>query len=263
MQDDVWGPLFTFVVATLIVILVSSFKRLNLGFRLWGIPPMRKEHKKILKKYCRFYNELDVEEKAVFEKRVQYFIKAKTFIPRNMDHITMEMKLLIAATAIQLVFGYPNVYLTHFKRILIYPDNYYSTINKVYHQGEVNPLNRIIVLSWKNFVKGVIENESGINLGLHEMAHALRLENIIRNNEYNFLDHAILQLWEELAAGEIQKIKAGNETIFRKYGAASEEEFFAVAIENFFERPGLFKAYHQELYDILARLLRQGDPLDQ
>ena len=167
------------------------------------------------------------------------------------------MKILIGATAIQLTYGYPNVYLTHFKRILIYPDNYYSTINKVYHQGEVNPLNKIIVISWNNFVRGMINNDDGVNLGLHEMAHALRLENIIRNNEFNFIDKKVLDHWEYLAGQEILKLRNGQESIFRGYGATSAEEFFAVAIENFFERPDQFKSYDTTLYHTLAQLLKQ------
>jgi len=257
MQNDIIGPLVTFIVAFLIVILFSSFRGMSLGFKLWGLPPMRRDNKEILKKHCKFYNELAPEEKLNFEKRVQYFIKMKTFIPRSIPKITPEMKVLIGAMAIQLIHGYPNIYLSHFKRILIYPDNYYSTINKVYHQGEVNPLNQIIVLSWRSFINGVINNESGINLGLHEMAHALRLENMIKNNEYNFIDKNVLQQWEYLAELEIGKINSGETSIFRQYGATSEQEFFAVAVENFFERRELFKAYNMELYDVLALLLKQ------
>jgi len=219
---------------------------------------MRKEHKASLRKYCRFYRELGESEKPDFEKRIQYFIKMKTFVPRGMKQVTGEMKILISATAIQLTYGFPYVYLSHFKRILVYPDNYYSTINKLYHQGEVNPLNKLIVLSWRNFMRGVVEDDSGINLGLHEMAHALRLENMVRNNEFNFLDVQVLQHWERLANAEILKIREGHSSIFREYGSASEQEFFAVAIENYFERPGLFRDYHMSMYNTLGQLLQQN-----
>ena len=37
-----------------------------------------------------------------------------------------EMKALIGGAAIQLTFGHPSIYFTHFKRILVYPDSYYS-----------------------------------------------------------------------------------------------------------------------------------------
>ena len=93
------------------------------------------------------------------------------------------MTAMIASSAIQLTFGLPKINLKHFERILIYPDEYYSTINKQYHKGEVNPRLKAIVVSWKAFVAGYADPHDGINLGLHEMAHALKLENIIKNGE--------------------------------------------------------------------------------
>lgn len=257
-MNDSTGPFLLFFLALLIVFGISSSSKINLGFRFIGLPPMRSEYKAILRKYCKFYRGLASSQKTNFEKRVQYFIKSKTFVPRGFDQVTGEMKVLISATAIQLIYGFPDIYLSHFKHILIYPDNYYSTINKMYHQGEVNPLNKLIVLSWKSFMRGMIEENDGINLGLHEMAHAIRLENIIRNDEYNFLDHSVLSQWEKLASEEMGRIRNGDQSIFREYGSTSEEEFFAVAVENFFERPALFRQYHQSLYLVLSQLLKQN-----
>ncbi|MEP4532261.1 MAG: zinc-dependent peptidase, partial [Cyclobacteriaceae bacterium] len=47
---------------------------------------------------------------------------------------------------------------------------------------------------------------------------------------------------------------------FRAYGGVSQAEFFAVAVENFFERPKEFKAYHSVLYQTMCKLLKQ-DPI--
>ena len=257
-MNDTTGPFLLFFLTLLIIFGISSSSKVNLGFRYIGLPPMRREYKDILRSYCRFYRELPVEKKSEFEKRVQYFIKSKIFIARGFDQVTGEMKVLISATAIQLTYGFPNVYLSHFSRILIYPDNYYSTINKLYHQGEVNPLNKIIVLSWKSFMRGMIEDQDGVNLGLHEMAHAIRLENMIRNSEYDFLDRSVLARWEALAKEEIEKLREDSLSIFRKYGGTSEDEFFAVAVENYFERPDLFKQYHPDLYETMSKLLNQN-----
>ena len=107
-------------------------------------------------------------------------------------------------------------------------------------------------------MRGMIEDSDGVNLGLHEMAHAIRLENMIRNDEYNFLDRSILRQWEGMAVEEIKQMQSGSLSIFRKYGGTSSEEFFAVAVENFFERPDLFKQYHPDLFRTLSQLLKQN-----
>lgn len=171
------------------------------------------------------------------------------------------MKILIGATIVQVTFGFPRVTLSHFKKILIYPDRYFSTISQTYHRGEVNPRLGIIVLSWPCFIEGFVDERDGINLGIHEVAHALKLENWIRSNdEFNFLNPKIWRSYEELAQREMNLIRTGESDFFRKRGAENEHEFFAVALENFFEKPVPFKAQFPDLYQTLVMLLQQ-DPL--
>ncbi|CAN5241301.1 zinc-dependent peptidase [soil metagenome] len=217
--------------------------------------------KKILNQYFLYYQKLSPKNKHKFENRILHFNSIKDFIPRQIPEVTLEMRVLISACFVQITFGFPNIKLIHFKRILIYPDAYYSTINSRYHKGEVNPAGRLIVLSWKSFVEGYIHPTDSINLGLHEMAHALRLENAIKNNEYRFLDPGLLEKWQIFSKKIIPEIKSGKIDFFRKYAEVNEDEFFAVAIENFFERPQLFKKNLPELYQIIAGLLKQ-DPLN-
>ncbi len=221
-----------------------------------GIKPSQKS---VLEKHFNFYKMLPPKSKKIFEYRVAKFISLKEYIPRNMNEVTEEMKVLIAASAIQLTFGLPKIFLKHFKYILVFPDDFFSPTNNVYHKGEVNPMKKVIVLAWRHFVEGYIEDE-GINLGLHEMAHALQLENIVENGEFGFLKDEDITKWQKLAAAEIEKMKSGEATFFRPYGSTNHAEFFSVAVENFFERPVEFNAYHQELYQVMTDLLNQ-DPL--
>ncbi|MEO9872269.1 zinc-dependent peptidase [Ekhidna sp.] len=217
------------------------------------------KHKAFLAKNFQFYQKLPPQSKQMFERRVALFISSKKFIPREMEQVVWEMKVLISASAIQLTFGFPKIRLRWFRYILVFPNTFFSQANQQHHKGEVNPKAKTIVLSWKYFVEGYLKSD-GRNLGLHEMAHALRLENRIMNDEYDFLDHKILEKWEVHAQHTMQEIKNGTEEFFRKYGSANNEEFFAVAVENFFERPLEFKDRHPLTYQTLCQLLKQ-DPV--
>lgn len=234
-------------------------------FRRNFVPPLpflslSKEDRELLVRHFLFYRKLPPKSKGIFEYRVAKFIGSKNFIARNLPEVTNEMKLFIGAAAIQITFGLPRVYLSHFKNILVYPDAYYSTITRRYHHGEVNPRLKAIVLSWRAFVEGYADEE-GENLGLHEMAHALSIENLVRNKEYNFLPKAALQKWDELASTEMKKMEEGEaDPFFRKYATTDHHEFFAVAVENFFERPHAFHQYHPVMYGVLTDILNQ-DPL--
>jgi MtfA peptidase len=219
---------------------------------------LEKVYRPFLSQYFPLYNSLDDKDKIRFERRVQKFIDLKQFIPRGgLKTITPEMKATIAGCAIQLTYGYPSVYFRHFWRILIYPDNYYSTITHKYHKGEVN-IKGIIVLSWKSFKDGFADPSDGQNLGYHEMAHALRLINIVENEEYDFYDREIMNDFEKEAHNETLKIlnSPGGVSLFRSYCVTNVDEFFSVAVECFFEKPFALKDYNLKLYTLLSKILK-------
>lgn len=223
------------------------------------VMPMPLVYRQILVKYFPYYTKLSAADKSRFEQKLCYIIYSKIFIPRNFERVTDEMKVLIAATAVQLTFGLNGVYLSHFRRILIYPNDYYSSITKKFHKGEVNPAYGMIVLSWHSFVLSYLKPEKdGVNLGIHEMAHALRLENIIRNDEYQFFNAGLL---EQLDAYGLQVCNIPDHeqvSFFRPYACENTHEFFAVAIENFFERPKQLFHEMPGLYNVLCALLNQN-----
>lgn len=222
--------------------------------------PVPQAYRDILKKYFPYYNQLDETGKSKFVQKVCNFIYGKKFIPRNVEEVTLEARILIAATAVQLTFGLSKVYLQHFNKILVYPNDYYSSITKHNHKGEVNPMFGIIVLSWQSFVDGFINPSDSINLGLHEMAHALRLENMIRSEEYQFFDDDLVSRFD-VHARNLCQVTNWSDTFFRPYACANEHEFFSVAVGNFFERSHEFKLAMPELYMIMSRLLNQDPTL--
>jgi len=234
----------------------SSFIKNKIG-RYFMYGKLNPIYQPYLYQYFPVLNKLSEADRLLFESRVQRFINMKTFTSRgSLKQITPEMKALIAGSAIQITMGYPDVYFSHFRTIIIYPDMYYSKLTKHYHNGEVNQLG-VIVLSWKSFMEGFRDPRDGVNLGYHEMAHALKLENIVDNNDYEFFDSSIVRKFEREAIKEMQKVKDNHEetSFFREYSAANLNEFFAVAIENFIERPNEFKTYNINLYLLLSKIL--------
>jgi Mlc titration factor MtfA (ptsG expression regulator) len=253
-----WAP---FVVALLFITAIS-FGKSSLRFEVlprFRFRPIKPFYQQVLDAYFTYYQHLDSPNKKRFERRVQAFIDNKQFIPRSIPAVTDEMKALIAGSAIQLTFGFRHLNFVNFKRILVYPDDYYSRITRKYHRGEVNPRG-LIVISWKAFEEGYRDDKDGRNLALHEMAHALRLENAIYNEEFDFIPEKQLQYFDRLAMQQVGKMKMGEVGIFRNYGSGNVHEFFAVAVEVFFEQPHEFLKEKPELYRALSALLNQ-DPV--
>jgi MtfA peptidase len=256
---------YVFVLVVVIILLFRHRKRIQHGYGYASraaaplktyVLPVPQQYRNILNKYFTYYQKLSDSNKAKFELKVTNFIHGKRFIPRNVDEVTIEAKVLIAASAVQLTFGLPHVYLRHFNKILIYPNNYYSSITRRFHKGEVNPMFGIIVLSWQAFIDGYINQTDSLNVGLHEMAHALRLENMIREDN-ELLDENYLEQFDAWADKICEEAGPNGPVFFRPYACVNKDEFFSVAVENFFERPKDFKEQLPELYTVMTKLLRQ------
>ena len=205
-----------------------------------------------------FYRNLNASNKRKFECNVKYFISKKEFEGRDGCFVTSEMKLLVAATATQIAFGhFPTIY-EHFRRIIIYPDKYFSGSTQRYHFGEVQS-NGVIKLSWKAFTEGAAINNDGIHVGYHEMAHALKIEDAtLHDMEHCFMDKHALRDFHHYANERIRNYKEGS--FMRDYAFSNSEEFFAVSIEYFFETPAQLRKHEPEVYNYLRTILNL-DPL--
>lgn len=215
-------------------------------------------HKDILAKYAIHYQRLDDAGKQRMERITASFLREKEWIGAGIT-VAEEMKVMISACAAQLLMGFPDLVLRHFERIIVYPDTYRSPRSGRLHQGEVRPRPGIIIISWDDFLHGYAHSRDAHNVGLHELAHALWFEDMIDNEEHRFLDRRLLASWGRQATEHVARIKRREPHYFRDYAGTNQAEFFAVAVEYFFEQPKEFRQAEPELYATLAGLLKQ-DP---
>ena len=116
----------------------------------------------------------------------------------------------------------------------------------------------LIVFSYSHLEEGVSDPADGINLALHEMAHALHIENSIKNREFGFIDSSALGRLKELFYQELEHLQSGESNFLRTYAGENFHEFFAVCVENFFERPAAFYAQKPEVFRSLSQVLNQN-----
>lgn len=252
--DHGWEEVLAFLFITvLIFLLLGSTGKVHLGFyNPLALPPMRRHYRRILKKKFPFYHLLPSKSQSVFEKKLQYFIHQKHFVFRGgLSAVTDEMKVLIAASAIQITFGMPKAFLKYFKKVLIYPESYQHR-----GKGEVNLRDDMVVLPWKNFSERHQDQKGGINPGLYEMAYALKLESQIRNLDQSLISALDLERWDNHVSEELPRLK--NSDLFRKYALNNKEEFFAACLELFFEKPIALHDHSPDLYNCFSRLLNQN-----
>lgn len=228
----------------------------EIRFRLYYGPVF---HRFLNRKYP-YYRRLPARAKPKFLRLVRDHFEYFRFEPRNGMRLTRGRKAIISAAASQLAMNLPAECFTFYTRILVYPDYYTSIHTQKVHKGEVNPGFRLLVFSWRGIEEGLEPGDDGLNLLLHEFGHALWLEHKLMHHEYTVLDHALVGRFEALAEKEMTAMRANENHFFRRYAFANIEEFFAVAVENFFERPEGFRSELPELFDTMTRLFGQIPP---
>ena len=212
----------------------------------------------ILNSKFKYYSDLSIADKEKFSHRVSVFMEEKNFEGREGLVVTQEMKVLISASAVQLTFGLGRFHLDYFSTIVIYPKSYYSKLDKHFHMGEVN-LNGVIVFSWDDYTEGYRLPNDRYNVGLHEMAHALKFDQTRRAEQDSFFANYYNRFLSS-SKPEFAKLKRQEKTILRKYAGTNMDEFFAVCVEHFFEASAQFKEALPDLYKHMCILFNQ-DPL--
>ena len=210
-----------------------------------------------LRLHCPYYIALNSDEKAEFERRLTYFMATKQFVAHHGLDLFDAMKALICAEAIKITFGLNKFVLPHFNVIHIYPEEYFSRATRGYHKGDVD-LRGAISLSWKNIKEGIVDPTDGLNVAIHEFAHAVYFENFIKNEHYLFINPELLKQWNRLAEEEMPNVRDDDNHFIRAYGGTNTNEFFAVSTEHFFEQPKQFSEEHSELFELMVKIYNQN-----
>jgi MtfA peptidase len=220
--------------------------------------PPNAEFEPLLTRYFPFYNSLDDRLKKKFRKRLAWFLRIHSFEGREGFIITDEVMILISAAAINLTLGLKDYKFRDFEKIIVYPGIFFSPFTHTHNKGETNP-HGMIVFSWTHLKEGFSTTTDHINLGYHEFAHALLLQ---ESNEgvndsmfhwgYRRFSNSLLH--EHLS----QQVKELD--IYREYAFTNKMEFFAVSAESFMEAPEFLYEKCPRMYDLMCRILRQ-DPV--
>lgn len=122
-----------------------------------------------------------------------------------------------------------------------------------------------MVLAWDAVQSGAADPSDGKNVVLHEFAHQLDFENLAADGTPALATRQQQRVWREVMRTEFASLRAADQTgiptLLDTYGATNAAEFFAVAVEAFFERPLRLRSQHPRLYAQLQQYFRQ-DPIE-
>lgn len=202
------------------------------------------------------------------EGKINAFLDQIEFIGCDGLDVTEEMRLSIAAQACLLIVNSDTWY-DHLRTILIYPGAFKS--RQTEHHGYVVTERETVrtgeswargpvILSWAHAQQGAINDRDGHNVVFHEFAH--QIDDLSGHTDgVPVLDGAqSFAVWARAFAtayeAHVHNVEAGHKTVLDAYGAEGPEEFFAVAVEAFFEKPAILKHKEPAIYEQLALLFR-------
>jgi len=265
-----------FLIFLAVLVVVAG----GFGFRHWSKGQVRKslfvaelsDHQRaIVAEQVPLTKKLPSEFRAKFEGKINVFLNQVEFTGCNGLEVNEDMRLSIAAQACLLIVNSDTWY-NRLHTILIYPGAFKSRQTK--HNGYVMTNREIVrtgeswsrgpvVLSWAHAKLGAIDESDGHNVVFHEFAHQIddlsgRTNGIpILSKSQNFAEWG--QVFVKAYESHVQNVHAARQTVIDAYGAEGLEEFFAVAVEVFFERPVALKQSEPAVYEQLA-LLFQLEP---
>lgn len=224
-----------------------------------------------------YYGRLSNADRRELEGHVQVLVREKYFEGCGGVVVTDEMKVLIAGQAAVLLLHREDHYFPWMRTVLIYPNSFVGNGKSVgpagvvteggsWRQGEswyMPGSGGPVVLSWADVVAGASDVSDGRNLVLHEFAHQLDADSGAVEGVPYLPDAAARERWKRVMGREqanlSRDVRQGLPTVINPYGLENPAEFFAVAVEAFFERGAEVRARHAEMYELLAEYFRQ-DP---
>lgn len=217
--------------------------------------------KRLLEMHVVFYKKLNPKNKIYFEHRMVRFLNYYQFESAHGLKITEEMKILIAASYIQLHFGKKAFLSRAFSKIILYPNTFYFGISNQKFVGAFNPKGNAVLFSWHHFKFGYENNTDNLNVGLHEFAHVLKHESLRSfDTTSNRFSNNLKKLKKMLQkTNKIERLVSEN--YLRKSAFYDNHEFFAVLVEHNFETPHLMKQKYPLLFRAVTRLLNYDDYL--
>ena len=274
----------TGVVTGLLILYLSDW---DYSALLWGIPasvfvafainrffekryrkqvlstPFPVKWEKILKEKVPYYQNLPQEEQEAFKEKVQLFLEEKTItgVDTEVDDVS---RVLVAASAVIPIFAFPQWEYNDLREVLIYSNaidrNYRTEKGHILGMVGNRQLNHVVLLSKPALLHGFDNPHDKRNTAIHEFTHFIdKRDGAVDGVPEVLMKNQYVLPWLDLMHRKMQEIISKEKPDIDIYGATSQQEFFAVASEYFFEKPELLQKRHPDLYRLLEKIFHQ-DP---
>ncbi len=239
--------------------------------------PFPAHWEEVLHRNVAHYSLLNETEQAHLRALIQVLIAEKNWEGAGGLKMTDEIRVTISAQAAMLLLGLPHNFYHNVESIIVYPSTVvppqrrlgFFEISLEPVPSEVPILGQAftqgpVIIVWDDVLRGSRHPELGHNVVYHEFAHKLDMLDGALDGTPPLHERAEYKDWMATCTREYQKLRQdsamGRKTFMDAYSATNEAEFFAVATEQFFDRPQDLVQQAPDLYQVLRDFYRQ-DPV--
>ncbi len=215
----------------------------------------------MLQTHVAYYNALDDSDKERFRQLITVFL-AEVRITGIRTEVDDLCRVLVAASAIIPVFGFPDWEYARLGEVLIYPSAFGRNCRT---DEEANTLGMVglghlsgtMVLSKPDLIGGFTNPRDKRNVGIHEFAHLVDKADGSVDGIPAGIPQEVVRPWIEWMGKELAQPPRGRSDI-HKYAYTNEAEYFAVLTEYLFEAPEVLQRKNPEMYQMLQGMFRQN-----
>lgn len=214
----------------------------------------------MLMSHVAFFRALIASDKERFRQMIKVFLD-EVRITGIGTEIDDKIRVLVAASAVIPVFGFHDWEYHRLGEVLIYPDSFGKEYQASKREDSnilgltgLHQLRGVMILSKPSLLAGFDRKTPGDNVGVHEFAHLVEVE----ENESGLppeVPWEAVKHWVEYVGKEL--VHPENKPDVRSYAYTNEHEYFAVLSEYFFKSPERLKNKDPELYKIMRELFHQ------
>lgn len=248
--------------ATLVVIgaliaaaLIMAYPRMR---RRWRAPArLTRDEARALLRQLPWRALLDARQRDKLVRLSARLLADVRFVGCNGLEVTRAMQLTIASQASLLCLGAQPDSFALPGEILVYPDAFYIPREMPDEHGLIDDLPMLasgeawqegrVILSWADVEKAL--SGAPDNVVLHEFAHLL---DFAAPEAAGAPPMARFDSWSATFGDAFETLRRDGSPVIDMYGTENPTEFFAVAVEAFFQRGKELSHAHQALYSVMA-----------
>jgi len=247
------------IIGGLSFLLYLVFRKKKWKLPITEFPP---KWRIILLEKVRFYNNLNIEEKELFEYEIQEFL-LNCRITGIKTSINDEDRLLIASSAVIPIFSFPEWKYFNLNEVLVYSGRFNENFEtegsnrKILGMVGTGYMEGKMILSKTAIHQGFMNEVDRKNTAIHEFVHLIdKSDGAVDGVPELLLEKQYVIPWLDLIQKKIDEIN-DNKSDINPYGATKNVEFFAVISEYFFEHPTLLQKKHPKIYEYMVKIFAQ------